>query len=59
MKGPAVSPALFQQALTKLNQHGFEDQELYNLGNTLRRMFAEKRLTRMWIDSDTNQVHCE
>lgn len=59
MKGPVVSPALVQQALSKLNQQGSEDHELYKLGSTLKRMFAEKRLTRMWIDFDTNQVHCE
>ena len=58
MKGPAVSPALFQQAWSKLNQ-GSENEELYKLGTTLKRMFDEKRLTRMWIDATTSQVYCE
>ena len=58
MKGPTVSPALL--ALSKLVQNqGSEDDELYRLGRTLERMFEEKRLTRMWIDFVTNQVHCE
>lgn len=55
MKGPVV-PASLQQALSKL---GSENEEPHELGNTLKRMFEQKRLTRMWIDSVTNQVHCE
>lgn len=58
MKGPAV-PASLQQALSKLHQQGSDNEELHELGNTLKRMFEKKRLTRMWIDSVTNHVHCE
>jgi len=57
MKGPAISPTLYQQVLSKLSHHGSEDE--YKLGSTLKRMFAEKRLTRMWIDAATNQVYVE
>lgn len=30
-----------------------------DLGRTLKKMFADKTLTRMWINKDTQEVLCE
>ena len=68
MKGPAISPALFQEQFmqhlmnadpSKLNVGNVENEEINTLGNTLKKMFSAKMLTRMWIDSKTNEVYCE
>jgi len=35
------------------------EDELVRLGHTLKRMFADKTLSRMWIDKHTQEVFCE
>lgn len=57
MKGPTVSPDLLEQLLNVKSQD--YSRTIDELGHTLKRMFDEKRLTRMWIDAETNQVYCE
>lgn len=50
---------LMQMDLSKTRLPYPPDDELSHLGYTLKKMFADKTLARMWIDKDTQEVLCE
>jgi hypothetical protein len=54
---------LMQMDLSNIQLPPLDDQQqkasVEALGRTLKKMFADKTLTRMWINKDTQEVLCE